>query len=262
MAAKPRVGAAIRRGIRRGVPLHSARRRRRRPRPARGAIHQGTRAAHAVGAARKSISEFVCYGWRRAAITRGMPARSGSMRTSAQPASSAATWSRAAEAQLHHQPAAGAQHARGVGRNAVVDFEAGLAGEQRHVRLPIAHLALQAVALAERNVGRVGDDQVHRAGARWRPSGRRPRCPRARPAARAFPAATARGGRRDVRGPGLGAGFQLQRHRQRARAGADIEDALARRRAAAPHRAARTSTTCSVSGRGISTSGVTRNSRP
>ena len=108
----------------------------------------------------------------------------------------------AGEAEFHDQPAAGPQHARGIGHDAVVEFEAGAAGEQGDVRLEIADFALQPFAVGERNVGRVGDDQVHRAGgdgvhqvAGHEADIRAQACGVAR--------GHAQGGGRDVRGPGL-----------------------------------------------------------
>src|SRR5437870_3700372 len=55
-----------------------------------------------------------------------------------------------------------AQHSDSVRDDAIVEIEARIAGEEGDVRLPIAHLALQALALAERHVGRVRHDEVHR----------------------------------------------------------------------------------------------------
>ena len=43
-----------------------------------------------------------------------------------------------------------------------VNFQAGGAGEERDVRLPVADFALQARSVAQRHVGRVGNDQIHR----------------------------------------------------------------------------------------------------
>ena len=48
----------------------------------------------------------------------------------------------AGEAEFHDQPSSETQHAPGISSDAVVKLEAGLAGEQCHVRLEIAHLAL------------------------------------------------------------------------------------------------------------------------
>src|ERR1019366_6742955 len=70
----------------------------------------------------------------------------------------------AAETQFQDQPAVGTEDARGGGCDAVVDFEAGLSGEERHVRLPVADLPLQTFFLGERDIGGVRDDQIHRLG--------------------------------------------------------------------------------------------------
>src|SRR5256885_1461582 len=90
-------------------------------------------------------------------------ARSRSTMTTAAPAAEDALYMiQAAESELHDQPAAAAQHARCTSDDAVIELEAGWAGEEGGLRLEIAHFALQALTLGEGNIGRVGDDQVHR----------------------------------------------------------------------------------------------------
>src|SRR5579859_6776930 len=69
----------------------------------------------------------------------------------------------AAEAEFHDQPASGTQDSRRIGGDPIVDFKAGSAAEQRQFGLPVANLALQSVALGERHVRWVADDQVETA---------------------------------------------------------------------------------------------------
>ena len=112
------------------------------------------------------------------------------------------------------------------------------------------------------DVRRVGGDQVERAcrrrrGTRWR----RTRCgPRRRGARRCRAPRRARRPRRRWRRTAQLGSFVRQRHRDAAAAGADVGDA--RRRQRAPQRRRASSTMNSVSGRGISTAGVTTKSRP
>ena len=46
---------------------------------------------------------------------------------------------------FHDEPSAGPQHAGGVVDEPIVDVEAVVAAKQRYVRLPVEHLALQAL---------------------------------------------------------------------------------------------------------------------
>ena len=90
-------------------------------------------------------------GWRNgilAAITRGIPARSGSTATSSHAASIAATRSREPKpSSITSQPPGRRTRAASATIRSV-DLEARSPAEQRDVRLEIADLALQAFALA------------------------------------------------------------------------------------------------------------------
>ena len=55
----------------------------------------------------------------------------------------------------------GAQDALGIAHDACVNFQAGGTGEQGFVRLPVAHLALQAGLVAQRDIRRVRNNQIH-----------------------------------------------------------------------------------------------------
>src|ERR1035438_1702934 len=114
--------------------------------------------------------------------------------------------------------------AGGGGCDAVVDFEAGLAGEERHGRLPVANFTLQAFLLCERYVGRVGDDQIHRLGGDGIHEVADDELDAGGQAA-GVGGGYGDGGGRDIGGQDLGTGFQLERDGERAGAGADVENA-------------------------------------
>ena len=90
-----------------------------------------------------------------------MPARSGSIPAGPYPAaaSSATSAGRLAAAALERQAAAVHQPRRGLGQQPPVDLESVRAGHRRQPRLVLGHLRLQVGHLPLRHVGRVRDDQ-------------------------------------------------------------------------------------------------------
>ena len=199
--------------------------------------------------------------WRPAArqSTRGHAGQIGhDLHVAPALASIARTRSAWLEAEFHDQRAAGPQHALGIQRPGARRSRGRSPGEQRHVRFVVAHLALQAGA--SRSAGRRADsrrpDPAPRARMR-RARSQATKSTRA-PSRRALSRATRERRERNVRGADLALASPGSSVTAMAPEPQPTSTTRARR---APARSA-VSTTCSVSGRGIRTSGLTRNSRP
>ena len=153
---------------------------------------------------------------------------------------------------------AGHEHAFGAVDQARVDLVAGLAAVQGDVAVRSRGPRAASVGFSPSpHVGRIRDHHVETAVAKAEPAGRRRRSETRAPRRRAFSRATPMAAQRYVGSAYGDAPLEAQGHRNRARPAADVDDAGLR-----PAKRSAASTTCSVSGRGISTSGVTRNSRP
>ncbi len=158
------------------------------------------------------------------------------------------------------QPALRLEHLAGLRDQALIDFQARGPGVERGVGLVVGHLRLQHLSVGDVRGIRYHSVEVRAVDGRQQIRLQEPH-PLQHPMPLRIAARDLERRRRKIHRRHLGSRQGMRkRNRDRARAGAHVNDA--RVRFAAERAPAAASTRCSVSGRGMRTSGVTSKSRP